>query len=161
MLTFAEENSHLSAIDMEDQYNLKRFLDAQDEYGMYDIAMSELKRGRKRSHWIWYVFPQIKGLGFSYNSQYYGISSIEEAKQYLDNPILRERLFKACSLLKEQAALGKSMEDVLGGIDSVKVRSSLTLFDAASPHDVFEDCLLACYDGKKDTKTLELLNVEQ
>lgn len=142
---------------MKDQYNLKRFLDAQNEYGMYDIAMGELKSGRKRSHWIWYVFPQIKGLGFSYNSQYFGIGSIEEAKQYLENPILRERLVKACSLLKEQAEQGKNMEEVLGGIDSIKVRSCLTLFDSVSPHDVFEDCLLVCYDGEKDKKTLELL----
>ena len=142
---------------MKDQYNLKRFLDAQNEYGMYDIAMGELKRGRKRSHWIWYVFPQIKGLGFSYNSQYFGIGSIEEAKQYLENPILRDRLVRACSLLKEQAEQGKNMEEVIGGIDSFKVRSCLTLFDAVSPHDVFEDCLLVCYDGEKDKKTLELL----
>ena len=142
---------------MKDQYNLKRFLDAQNEYGMYDIAMGELKRGRKRSHWIWYVFPQIKGLGFSYNSQYFGIGSIEEAKQYLENPILRDRLVRACSLLKEQAEQGKNMEEVLGGIDSFKVRSCLTLFDAVSPHDVFEECLQACYDGEKDKKTLELL----
>lgn len=142
---------------MEDQYNLKRFLDAQNEYGMYDIAMGELERGRKRSHWIWYVFPQMQGLGFSYNSQYYGISCMEEAKQYLGNPTLRERLDTACRLLKNQAVQGRSMEDVLGGIDSVKVRSSLTLFDAVSPHDVFEDCLQACYDGEKDKKTLELL----
>ena len=142
---------------MKDQYNLKRFLDAQNEYGMYDIAMGELKSGRKRSHWIWYVFPQIKGLGFSYNSQYFGIGSIEEAKQYLENPILRDRLIRACSLLKEQAEQGKNMEEVLGGTDSFKVRSCLTLFDAVCPHDVFEECLQACYDGEKDKKTLELL----
>ena len=81
-----------------DKYNLLRFVEAQEAYGIYDIAVSELERGRKRSHWIWFVFPQMKGLGYSYNSNFYGITCREEAEAYLENKILNERLRKVCCI---------------------------------------------------------------
>ena len=81
-----------------DKYNLLRFVEAQETYGIYDIAVSELERGRKRSHWIWFVFPQMKGLGYSYNSNFYGITCREEAEAYLENKILNERLRKVCCI---------------------------------------------------------------
>lgn len=80
----------------DDKYNLLRFIEAQESYGIYDIALGELERGRKRSHWVWFVFPQMKGLGYSYNSNYYGITCREEAEAYLENKILNERLKKEC-----------------------------------------------------------------
>ena len=91
-----------------DKYNLLRFVEAQETYGIYDIAVSELERGRKRSHWIWFVFPQMKGLGYSYNSNFYGITCREEAEAYLENKILNERLRKVCRILLEQVRGGKS-----------------------------------------------------
>ena len=91
-----------------DKYNLLRFVEAQEAYGIYDIAVSELERGRKRSHWIWFVFPQMKGLGYSYNSNFYGITCREEAEAYLENKILNERLRKVCRILLEQVRGGKS-----------------------------------------------------
>lgn len=81
-----------------DKYNLLRFVEAQEAYGIYDIAVSELERGRKRSHWIWFVFPQMKGLGYSYNSNFYGITCRKEAEAYLENKILNERLRKVCCI---------------------------------------------------------------
>ena len=82
----------------DDKYNLLRFIEAQESYGIYDIALGELERGRKRSHWIWFVFPQMKGLGDSYNSNFYGITCREEAEAYLENKILNERLRKVCCI---------------------------------------------------------------
>lgn len=99
-----------------DKYNLLRFVEAQETYGIYDIAVSELERGRKRSHWIWFVFPQMKGLGYSYNSNYYGITCREEAEAYLENKILNERLRKVCRILLEQVRGGRSVHQILGGI---------------------------------------------
>lgn len=82
----------------DDKYNLLRFIEAQESYEIYDIAVSELERGRKRSHWVWFVFPQMKGLGYSYNSNFYGITCREEAEAYLENKILNERLRKVCCI---------------------------------------------------------------
>ena len=142
---------------MNDNYNLLRFVEAQDAYGIYDIAVGELERGRKRSHWIWFVFPQMKGLGYSYNSNYYGITSREEAQAFLAHEVLCERLRRVCRILLEQVGAGKDVRDILGGIDARKVQSCLTLFDAVSPNDIFAECLEVCYQGKKDAKSLELL----
>ena len=140
-----------------DKYNLLRFVEAQEAYGIYDIAVSELERGRKRSHWIWFVFPQMKGLGYSYNSNFYGITCREEAEAYLENKILNERLRKVCRILLEQVRGGRSVHQILGGIDSYKVESCLTLFDAVLPNDIFAECLEVCYQGKRDEKSLDML----
>lgn len=138
-----------------DKFNLQRFVDAQDDGDTYELAMAELKNGRKRSHWIWYVFPQLKGLGFSYNSTFYGISGKEEAEAYLQHEILGPRLRNACQILVGQ----KDIEAVrlLGNIDALKVFSSLTLFDAVAPDDIFAEALRLLYDGRRDSNTLKRL----
>lgn len=140
-----------------DKYNLSRFVEAQEAYGIYGIAVSELSRGRKRSHWVWFVFPQMKGLGYSYKSSFYGITCREEAEAYLKNDILNERLRKVCHILLEQVRKGNSAREILGEIDRCKVCSCLTLFDAVSPNDIFSECLEVCYQGKRDDRTLTLL----
>lgn len=133
--------------------DLRRFIDAQLED--YARALSEIRAGRKRSHWIWYIFPQIKGLGFSYYSQYYGISSLQEAKDYLENELLRNRLFEITeSLLLHK---GEDIEDIMGGIDALKLKSSMTLFDAVLPGSVFADVLDEFYAGERCGRTLEFL----
>ncbi len=142
----------------EDKYNIHRFLEAQSSYGTYQRALEEMKNGRKESHWIWFVFPQMKGLGYSYNSNFYGVTCREEAEAYLANETLNERLRAVCKLLLEHVRVGKTTREILGGIDSHKVRSCLTLFDVISPNDLFAECLEVCYEGKRDDKTLKLLN---
>lgn len=141
-----------------DKFNLRRFLEAQDAYGIYDIAVRELKCGRKRSHWIWFVFPQMKGLGYSFNSNFYGITSKEEAKAYLNDEILNARLREVCQILLSQVKLGKSPREILGTIDAQKVLSCLTLFDVVSPNDIFSECLDVCFMGEKDERTIEILS---
>lgn len=135
---------------MEDRYNLRRFLWAH-EYN-YENAKQELTDGRKRTHWIWFIFPQLAVLGHSANAKYYGISGNEEAKAYLEHPILGVRLREVSSLLLTHR--GVSAVDILGDIDVVKVRSSMTLFNAISPNDIFQEVLDAFYDGMSDQKTL-------
>lgn len=142
----------------QDTYSLQRFLDAQNKYGQYNTAVKELLEGRKRSHWIWYILPQVKGLGFSYNSNYYGIGSIEEARAYLEHPELGNRLRRVTEILIWWAHRGKSMRDLLGGIDAMKARSCLTLFDLISPGEFFTTALEECFAGIKDDKTVEIYN---
>lgn len=138
------------------EYNLERFIKAQDAaYSGYATALAEMKGGRKRSHWIWYVFPQIKGLGHSYNSEYYGISCLAEAKAYLADSTLGPRLHEITQALL--AIEGKSATEILGGIDALKVKSSMTLFDAAAPGGIFATALEKYYDGKRDALTLSML----
>lgn len=132
------------------KYNLDRFLQAQEH--AYPYALEELKEGRKRSHWIWYVFPQMKGLGRSYNSEFYGISGLEEAKAYLEHPVLGQRLREVCDVI-----LGLPTNDareIFGGIDSRKLRSSMTLFDLVSPDDVFARVLDKFFEGRRCRMTL-------
>ncbi len=136
--------------------DISRFLKAQDgKFDNYQTALAEIRNGRKESHWIWYIFPQIKGLGFSEMSQYFGIADIAEAKAYLQNPILKDRLYEITNSLLLHS--GKSPEAILGGIDAMKVKSSMTLFDVVSPNDVFAEVLEAFYKGERCKKTLELL----
>jgi uncharacterized protein (DUF1810 family) len=133
---------------------LKRFIDAQES--SYAIALSEIKSGRKRSHWMWYVFPQIKGLGFSETSMFYAIKDIEEAEAFLQHPILGHRLIEISKeLLKLES---NNAHQILGSPDDVKLHSSMTLFSSvpgASP--VFEDVLRKFFNGEKDNKTLQIL----
>lgn len=142
----------------QDIYNLQRFLVAQDKYDQFNTAVKELLEGRKRSHWIWYIFPQVKGLGFSYNSNYYGIGSIEEARAYLEHPELGNRLRRVTEILIQWAHKGKNMQDLLGGIDALKTKSSLTLFELVSPDELFATALEECFAGIKDDKTVEIYN---
>ena len=130
---------------------LQRFIEAQND--SYDQALKEIINGRKLTHWIWYIFPQIKGLGFSYNSEYYGITSLQEAKDYLENELLRKRLFEITeSLLMHK---GKDIESIMGDIDALKLKSSMTLFDAVQPGSIFGEVLDEFYGGERCRRTLE------
>ena len=131
-------------------YDLGRFVEAQEMD--YTQALKEMKDGQKRGHWIWYIFPQIKGLGHSYNSEYYGISSKEEAKAYLDHPVLGTRLREITQALLD--CNNKSADDILGFPDVLKVRSCMTLFDLVSPNDIFNDVLYKFYEGQRCDKTI-------
>ena len=132
------------------EYDLERFIEAQNM--VYDIALQEIKNGHKRGHWIWFVFPQIKGLGHSYNSEYYGISGTKEAKAYLDHPILGARLREISQAMYDCDKA--SADDILGFPDVLKVRSCMTLFDLISPSDIFRQVMDKYYGGKPCEKTI-------
>lgn len=130
-----------------------RFLEAQ-QYD-YEIAKEELLRGRKQSHWIWYIFPQLKGLGMSYYSDFYGIKDLKEAKEYYRHPILGKRLSELTQLLLDLNS--DDIETIMPYPDYLKLRSSMTLFYKASGNKIFMDIIDKYFDGKFDQKTLELL----
>lgn len=138
-------------------FQLDRFIKAQDSYGTYDTALREVRNGMKRSHWIWFIFPQIDGMGQSSTSKYYGIKSLAEAKAYFGNDTLRNRLYEITRALLAQEGPAR---DILGGLDAMKVRSCMTLFDLVSPNDVFAQVLDKLYDGKKCERTLSILKEE-
>jgi len=131
-------------------YDLERFVEAQELD--YASALNEVKNGEKRGHWIWYIFPQIKGLGHSYNSEFYGISSKEEAKAYLDHPVLGMRLREITQALLDCGH--PSADDIFGFPDVLKVRSCMTLFDLVAPDDIFNDVLYKYYEGQRCDKTI-------
>lgn len=131
-------------------YDLERFMEPQ-EYA-YPGALSEIRAGEKRGHWIWYIFPQIKGLGHSYNSEFYGISSKDEAKAYLEHPVLGVRLREITQALLDVD--NKTADDIFGFPDVLKVRSCMTLFDLVSPNDIFNDVLYKYYEGQRCDKTI-------
>jgi uncharacterized protein (DUF1810 family) len=135
-------------------FNLNRFLGAQESF--YADALKEIKRGYKESHWIWFIFPQMRGLGRSPMAENYGIKSIEEARAYLENPILKKRLIEISSALLKHKGKSTAYE-ILGTLDAIKVRSSMTLFDHVMPNAIFADVLDAFYNGERDVMTLELL----
>jgi len=138
-----------------DTYDLNRFLKAQEQ--SYDAALKEISQGHKRSHWIWYIFPQMKGLGISSMSDYYGIGSLEEARAFLKDPVLGEHLRKIT-----EALLSLSSDDaseIFGYPDDLKVRSSMTLFGEADPENLlFPKVLKKFYGGVKDARTLDILS---
>jgi uncharacterized protein (DUF1810 family) len=118
--------------------------------------LSEIRSGHKRSHWIWYIFPQLKGLGFSSTSEYYGINGLSEAKSYMENEILRARLIEISEALLTLES--SDAEDVMGYPDNLKLMSSMTLFAEAAPEEkVFQRVLDKFFGGKKDQRTLELI----
>ncbi len=139
-----------------DRHDLGRFLDAQR--GVVDAARAELRAGRKTGHWIWFVFPQIAGLGQSAMARRYAIGSIDEARAYLDHPVLAERL-RSC--IGDLAALPPDVtaEQVMGGIDAIKLRSSLTLFEAAGGGAAFGAAIERWFGGARDAETLARLSV--
>lgn len=138
-----------------DEFDLQRFLDAQD-HGTYAGALAELRAGRKRSHWMWFVFPQLRGLGHSPTSVRFGITGTPEAAAYLAHPVLGPRLLQCCRALLDLPT--GDAEAVLGGIDALKLRSSMTLFAAAAADEpVFTDVLDRFFDGRPDQRTLQLL----
>lgn len=137
-----------------DEFNLERFLDAQEH--SYSIASTELRAGKKRSHWIWYIFPQLRGLGVSSTSHTYGLAGLREAQAYLDHPILGQRLKEAIRLMLNQK--NPDAGDVLGELDALKFKSCLTLFSlAASSEKIFNDALERFFNGERDLQTLKLL----
>jgi uncharacterized protein (DUF1810 family) len=138
----------------EDPYRLERFVDAQR--GVIDGAMAELRAGRKTGHWIWFVFPQLAGLGRSELARYYGITSLSEARAYLAHPVLAPRLRACTDALLETG--GRTAQEVLGPVDAMKVRSSMTLFHRAAPDEErFPTVLARWYDGIPDALTDTLL----
>jgi uncharacterized protein (DUF1810 family) len=139
---------------MSDPFDLERFVAAQRPG--YDDVLEELRRGRKTGHWIWFIFPQIAGLGQSAMSRRYAIGSLAEARAYLEHPILGPRVRQSAALLLETP--GSTAEEILGPIDARKVRSSMTLFRRAARDElVFADVLNRFYDGVPDPATDELL----
>lgn len=139
-------------------HNLQRFLTAQE--GVYDKALAEIKNGRKTGHWMWFIFPQIKGLGFSETSMFYAIKNLEEAAAYSKHPVLGSRLIKICNELLnlENDDAGK----IFGSPDDLKLKSSLTLFSETKNADpVFSLVLNKFFNGVKDARTLELLALEK
>lgn len=135
------------------EYDLNRFCEALDF--AYELALGEMRAGRKRSHWIWYVFPQVKGLGRSYNARYYALDGVEEARQFLNDEELGGRLREITEVVLEHRDI--DVEDLMNGeIDAVKLRSSMTLFDIVSPNDIFAQVLEAFFDGNRCEYTLEI-----
>ena len=136
---------------MDDPYNLQRFVNAQ--FPVFEQACSELREGRKRSHWMWFVFPQLKGLGYSETARAFAISGLEEARAYLAHPILGARLRECCRLVN--LVEGRSAHQIFGDPDDLKFHSCLTLFAAAAPEEeVFGQALRKYFGGQGDRLTL-------
>ena len=138
---------------MPDPYNLQRFIAAQEH--SYETAKFELRNGLKESHWMWYIFPQIGGLGRSSTAQSYSISGAAEAKAYLAHPTLGARLIELCKILLEVS--GRSANDIFGSTDAIKLRSSMTLVAEVSGKPIFKQVLEKYHKGQPDPKTMRLL----
>ncbi len=133
--------------------DINRFVKAQEEtYSGYAQALNEIKVGRKTSHWIWYIFPQLRGLGRSGMADLYGIADREEAEQYLNHDVLGARIREITEALLEHK--GKSALDILGHIDAIKVRSCMTMFDCISPNDIFAEVLSSFYEDERCIRTI-------
>lgn len=132
---------------------LDRFKEAQEE--QFLIALNEVKSGEKKTHWIWYIFPQLKGLGISSTSQYYGLNGLEEAKEYYNDDYLRNNLITICNALLN--VQNKPIQAIFKE-DSIKVHSCITLFYIASNNDLFMEILNKYFDGQYDQRTLDLLD---
>jgi uncharacterized protein (DUF1810 family) len=143
---------------MDDPFDLARFVAAQD--GVYDTALAELQAGRKRTHWMWFVLPQLRGLGSSPTAERYGLSGVDEARAYLAHPVLGPR-YRAC-VDAVNGLQGRTAHEVFGSPDDLKFRSSLTLFLAAAPGEsAFRKALDAFYGGEPDPRTLERLGSDR
>ena len=148
----------MDTTDTNDPFDLGRFLTPQG--GAYSEALSEIRRGRKRSHWMWFVFPQVEGLGHSSMARRYSIKSLEEARAYLEHPVLGPRLLECAEAVL--GVQGRTVEEIFGFPDHLKLRSCATLFAAASPPgSVFHRLLDKHYRGEPDARTLTLLATEQ
>lgn len=139
------------------RYNLGRFVDA--HRNTYTSALKEIQFGKKQSHWMWYIFPQLRGLGHSHTSDYYGIADRNEAIMFLHHPILGRNLME---ITKAMLAIdGKSADEILGRTDALKFRSSMTLFNSVSPNSIFSEALHKYYKGKEDNRTLAMLKADK
>ena len=143
---------------MSDPFDLQRFIDAQQ--GVYETALGELRAASKQSHWMWFIFPQLRGLGRSPTAEYFGIASAEEAAAYLGHPLLGPRLQQCVGAILPWAG-ERSAEQIFGAVDAMKLRSSLTLFYAVSCAGPFAQALDGFFDGGRDERTLALLPVQQ
>jgi uncharacterized protein (DUF1810 family) len=156
----AVARARFAGADMTDPHGLERFVSAQNRADTYVTAVDELSAGRKRSHWMWFVFPQIAGLGHSSISQMYAIASLDEARAYLAHPILGPRLKECARIVVELEGL--TAQDIFGGIDAIKLRSSMTLFSRADPaNPEFRRVLDAYFGGVGDGATERLLGAER
>ncbi|UZX03596.1 DUF1810 domain-containing protein [Arthrobacter sp. CDRTa11] len=145
---------------MADAFNLERFVAAQDSGGTYEQALSELQLGKKTGHWMWFIFPQLAGLGNSEMSQRYAIGSLEEARAYLEHSVLGPRLLECAQALTDFA--DRTAEEILGAIDARKLHSSMTLFLRAAPGEtVFKAVLAQFFDGLPDEATDSLLRSDE
>lgn len=135
---------------MSDPFDLERFIEAQAP--VYLTALAEIRRGAKRSHWMWFVFPQLRGLGHSATARYFGVGSIDEARAYLDHPLLRSRYLECV-----QALAASDPVAVFGPVDAKKLRSSLTLFESAGGPSILGQAIDHWFDGIRDETTLRLL----
>ena len=140
-------------IDCDDPFSLSRFLRAQEE--VYERVLGELKKGQKRSHWMWYIFPQLEGLGQSPTSKYYAIKSREEALAYLNHPVLGSRLLECAEAVL--VIEGRSVSEIFGYPDELKLKSSMTLFSHVAGESIFVRVLDKYFQGERDRKTLQLL----
>jgi len=141
-------------VDRGDPFDLGRFTSAQE--GTYGSVLAELKRGQKRTHWMWFIFPQIDGLAHSTTSKYYAIKSLEEARQYLNHPVLGTRLLECAETVL--TVEGRSVSEIFGYPDDLKLKSSMTLFAyVADPRSVFVRILDKYFQGERDVRTLDLL----
>ena len=141
---------------MNDRYELDRFVAAQNSGGIYDQALAELQVGNKSGHWMWFVFPQLMGLGHSETSRRYAISSLQEAREYLDHPVLGPRLLECAQVLGNHK--DRTAEEIFGSVDARKLCSSMTLFLRAAPGEtVFKTVLAQFFDGQPDPATDDLL----
>ena len=141
-----------------DPYNLQRFLVAQQ--GVIEHALAELAEGRKQSHWMWFVFPQLAQLGRSETAKFFGLESLDEARAYLEHPILGQRLRRSIEAILPWSGK-RTAEQIFGAIDSMKLRSSLTLFDRAERGGLFGEALMNFFAGERDELTLALLDGER
>ena len=140
--------------DHDNTFDLNRFTNAQT--GIYETALAELKNGQKRTHWMWYIFPQIDGLGRSATAKYYAIKNLEEVRQYLNHPVLGSRLLECTEAVL--AIDGRTVSEIFGYPDELKFKSSMTLFAfVANPGSVFVRVLDKYFHGERDVKTLQLL----
>ncbi|RDC65953.1 DUF1810 domain-containing protein [Adhaeribacter pallidiroseus] len=139
---------------MTHENNLQRFITAQEKD--YPIALAEIKRGRKQSHWMWYIFPQIQGLGYSETSRVYAITNIPEAEAYVKHPVLGKRLIEICEALL--LLTSNNATAIFGNPDDLKLKSSMTLFSQIpNAHPVFQKVLAKFFHGTKDLKTLQII----
>lgn len=145
-------------MDPSDPYNLQRFVGAQQ--GVIDTVLSELAAGSKRSHWMWFVFPQLAELGRSPTAKFYGLASIDEARSYLDHPLLGPRLGQCVEALLPWSGKRKA-EQIFGPVDAMKLRSCMTLFDRVEPGSLCEQALLNFFGGERDELTLALLEARR
>jgi uncharacterized protein (DUF1810 family) len=139
-----------------DPFDLQRFIAAQD--GVYETAFGELRAGSKQNHWMWFIFPQLRGLGRSPTAQHFGIVSLDEGRAYLAHPFLGPRLRECIGAILPWAERRAAVQ-ILGPVDAIKLRSSLTLFGCAEPNSIFADGLAAFFEGQTDERTLALLNL--